>query len=214
MRILYSHRVGSRDGQSVHIEALVEALRQAGHEVLVVGPGLYERARFGGESGLVARIRRYFPRAVSELAELAYNLLAYGRLDRARRSFRPEIIYERYNLFYLAGTLLARRRGLPLYLEVNAPLVDERSRFGGLSLARVARASERWVWRSADRVLTVTEVLKARVMREGVPETRVAVVHNGIDPERFARPTRRASGVMLSFSALSVSCGTGMGSTG
>jgi glycosyltransferase involved in cell wall biosynthesis len=201
MRILFSHRVGSRDGQSVHIEELVGALRQAGHEVLVVGPGLYDRARFGGESGVVARIRRYLPRAVSELAELAYNLPAYRRLDRACRSFHPDIIYERYNLFYLAGMLLARRHGLPFYLEVNAPLVDERSRFGGLSLAGVARASERWVWRSADRVLTVTEVLKARVMREAIPEARVGVVHNGIVPERFARPTPRvgADAVVLGF---------------
>ena len=41
MRILYSHRIQSRDGQSVHVEEMVAALRQPGHEVLVVGPGFY-----------------------------------------------------------------------------------------------------------------------------------------------------------------------------
>ena len=41
MRILYSHRIQSRDGQSVHVEELVAALREAGHEVLVVGPSFY-----------------------------------------------------------------------------------------------------------------------------------------------------------------------------
>ena len=54
MRILYSHRIQSRDGQSVHVEELVAALRGLGHEVLVVGPGFYEQAHFGGESNLVA----------------------------------------------------------------------------------------------------------------------------------------------------------------
>ena len=53
MRILYSHRIQSRDGQSVHVEELVAALRGLGHEVLVVGPGFYEQASFGGESSLV-----------------------------------------------------------------------------------------------------------------------------------------------------------------
>ena len=57
MRILYSHRIQSRDGQSVHVEELVGALRAAGHEVLVVGPGFYEASGFGGESSTVARIR-------------------------------------------------------------------------------------------------------------------------------------------------------------
>ena len=57
MRILYSHRIQSRDGQSVHLEAMVAALRAEGHEVWVVGPGLYHRAEFGGESRLVAIAR-------------------------------------------------------------------------------------------------------------------------------------------------------------
>ena len=71
MRILYSHRIQSRDGQSVHVEELVAALRRAGHEVLVVGPGIYAAADFGGESWLVARLRRRLPRSLGDLAELA-----------------------------------------------------------------------------------------------------------------------------------------------
>jgi glycosyltransferase involved in cell wall biosynthesis len=185
MRILYSHRIGSRDGQSVHIEELVAALRDAGHQVLVVGPGIYKETDFGGESRLVSLVRQLLPRAVNELAELAYNIPAYLRLRREARSFSPDLIYERYNLFFLAGTLLARRCGLPLYLEVNSPLADERGSFGGLTLARLARGLERVVWRSADRVLAVTGVLKDIIVRAGVAEERVMVTPNGIEPARF-----------------------------
>ena len=95
MRILYSHRIQSRDGQSVHVEELIGALRQLGHEVLVVGPGFYDKAEFGGESGLVSMIRSRLPRAVGELAELAYNVPAYWRLRMACRRFQPDLIYER-----------------------------------------------------------------------------------------------------------------------
>ena len=38
MRILYSHRIQSRDGQGVHLDSLVAALREEGHEVRVVSP--------------------------------------------------------------------------------------------------------------------------------------------------------------------------------
>ena len=192
MRILYSHRIQSRDGQSVHVEELIAAFRQAGHEVRVVGPGFYDAGDFGGESRVVARLRALLPAALHEVAELAYNGPAYRRLRRACREFRPDLIYERYNLYYLAGALLARRRRIPLYLEVNAPIAEERARYSGLRLQRLARALERWVWRSASRVLPVTAVLGRMVAAEGVEARRIVVVPNGIDPRRFASLSARA----------------------
>jgi glycosyltransferase involved in cell wall biosynthesis len=195
VRILYSHRIQSRDGQSVHVEALVAALRELGHDVLVVGPGFYEQAEFGGESSFVAALRARLPRALAELAELAYNVPAWLRVRLACRRFRPDLIYERYNLYYLAGTLVARRKGIPLFLEVNAPLAEERSRHGGLGLPRLAGWAERFVWRSADRVLAVTGVLKAMIAAAGVPEQQIEVVPNGIDPVRFERLPQRPAAV-------------------
>jgi glycosyltransferase involved in cell wall biosynthesis len=193
MRILYSHRIQSRDGQSVHVEEMVTALLQEGHAVLVVGPSFYAASGFGGESSMVARLRRLLPGALGEIAELAYNLPAYRKLARAAAAFRPDIVYERYNLFYLAGAWLAWRRRIPLYLEVNSPLAEERSRFGSLRLQRLARALERRSWRAATRVLTVTGVLRDTVIAAGVPAERVEVVPNGVVLDRYdPRPPSRA----------------------
>jgi glycosyltransferase involved in cell wall biosynthesis len=191
MRILYSHRVQSRDGQSVHIEELVAAFRAAGHEVLVVGPGFYAQAEFGAESRLVAVLRRLLPGALSEFAEIAYGLHAYRRLMRAARAFAPDLIYERYALYHLAGAWVARRTGLPLFLEVNAPLADERSRFGGIQAKRLAFALERHVWRAATRVLAVTFVLRDMIAAAGVPPSRIEVVPNGVVLARFPPPVLR-----------------------
>lgn len=185
MRILYSHRIQSRDGQGVHLDALVAALRAEGHEVRVVGPAAYDQAELGGESRLVALIRRALPRFAVELLELAYSLPAFLKLDRAARAFAPDALYERYNLFYLAGAMVARRRRLPFLVEVNAPLAEERARFGGLALKRLARWSERFVWRRADRVLPVTAVLGGHVAAAGVPAERIVVIPNGIDLADF-----------------------------
>lgn len=187
MRILYSHRIQSRDGQSVHVEELIAAFRALGHEVMVVGPGFYEKTEFGGESRLVSTIRSRLPRGIGELGELAYNVTALWRLRRAHRRFRPDLIYERYNLYFLAGTLVSRRTGTPLFLEVNAPLADERGRHGGLGLSWPARRLEQFVWRSADRVLAVSAVLKGMIAAAGVPTHRIEVIPNGIDPSRFTR---------------------------
>ncbi|MDE2515497.1 MAG: glycosyltransferase family 4 protein [Rhodospirillales bacterium] len=203
MRILYSHRIQSRDGQSVHVEALIAALRAQGHEVQVVGPGFYERADFGGESRLVAAIRARLPAMLGEIAEILYNIPATRRLDAACRAFRPDAIYERYNLYYLAGLRVARRHRLPLLLEVNAPIAAERARFGALALRRIARLLENRVWRGAARVLAVTEVLKQDIVATaGLDPARVAVIHNGIHPEAFAdlaRDPGREGRIVLGF---------------
>jgi glycosyltransferase involved in cell wall biosynthesis len=185
LRILYSHRIQSRDGQSVHVEELVAAFRALGHTVTVVGPGFYEQSGFGQESRMVAILRRLLPGALAEVAELAYNIPAYRRLRRACAGQRFDMIYERYNLYFLAGAWLARRDQLPYFLEVNAPLAEERGRHGGLRLRAVARAAERHVWRAADCVLAVTGVLASRVIAAGADPARVRVVPNGVVLERF-----------------------------
>jgi glycosyltransferase involved in cell wall biosynthesis len=187
MRILYTHRIQSRDGQSVHVDEMIAAFRQLGHEVEVVGPGFYAASGFGGESRVVALLRRLLPGAVGELAELAYNLTAWRRLRRVCRAFRPDLIYERYNLYYLAGAWLAKHTGLPYFVEVNSPLAEERSRYSGLRLGALARVAERHVWRTADRVLAVTEVLRQRILAAGVVSDRVIVVPNGVVLDRFLR---------------------------
>jgi glycosyltransferase involved in cell wall biosynthesis len=114
-------------------------------------------------------------------------------LRQAWRSFQPDFVYERCNLYFLAGALLARIDRVPLFLEVNSPLAQERARFGGLALAPLARALERWTWRSAARVLPVTRVLADILVAGGVAPERVRVVPNGIVLARFPpRPTRAA----------------------
>jgi glycosyltransferase involved in cell wall biosynthesis len=190
MRILYSHRVQSRDGQSVHIEELVAAFRKEGHEVLVTGPGLYDRAAFGGESGLVPLFRRALPDWSTEVAEILYNVVAYRRLRRAYHRFSPDFIYERYNLYHLAGALLRRRYPTKLFLEVNSPLAVERARFGSLSFYRLARKLERYVWRSADGIFVVSGVMKQYVVAAGVSEERITVVPNGVDLDTFPDSAR------------------------
>ena len=200
MKILYHHRTASKDGQAVHIEELIAAFRELGHEVMVVAPEPPSGQGMGGEVGWVQQLRARLPKALYECLELAYSIVAYFRLARAARAFEPDVIYERYNLFLLAGLMLKRRRGVPLLLEVNAPLVDERMRFGGLGLPRLARWAEGTVWRGADLVLPVTRVLGSHVAARGVPQSRIVAIPNGINEAHFAAaPSPQAAKAALGW---------------
>jgi glycosyltransferase involved in cell wall biosynthesis len=185
MRILVHHRIASRDGQSVHLEELHAALKRAGHETLLVGPPSFEATGFGGSSSLVDRIKRMLPGAVYELLEIAYNVKAYLRLRAAVKAFKPDIIYERFSLFLFAGLWMRRASGLPVLLEVNAPLYEERARNDGLKLHALGRWAQGMLWNGVDHVLPVTGVLADMVAGYGVLRTRITVIPNGINPERF-----------------------------
>lgn len=185
MRILYHHRTRSKDGQYVHIEEMINALRALGHEVIIVAPPSAETESFGSDAGAVALLKRYMPKWCYELIELAYSSVAYRRLAAAVRQHQPDVLYERYNLFLPAGIWLARKYKLPMLLEINAPILEERAKYDGLSLRRLARWSQAYAWKKADLVLPVTQVLGDMVQAYGVPAERIVVIPNGINGDRF-----------------------------
>jgi len=185
MKILYHHRTRSKDGQYVHIEEMIGALRELGHEVIIVAPAGAENESFGADAGFVASLKRHLPKFVYELAELAYSLVAYRQLAAAVRQHRPDCLYERYNLFLPSGVWISKRFSLPMLLEINAPILEERARYDGLSLTGLGRWSQKYTWRNADRVLPVTQVLADIVASYGVDPARIDVIPNGINNARF-----------------------------
>ncbi|NQU72124.1 MAG: glycosyltransferase family 4 protein [Rhodospirillales bacterium] len=185
MKILYHHRVRSKDGQFVHIEEMCVALRQRGHEVILVGPRAFEADEFGADAGGVAVLKRFLPMILYELIEFAYAFVAYARLRKAYLEHRPDAVYERYQLYMPAGVWLKKRYGAPLLLEVNSPLADERFRVNGLALKWLADWTEKATWRGASVVLPATAALSPYIRNAGVPDERIHVVRNAIRPENF-----------------------------
>ena len=185
MKILYHHRIGSKDGQYVHIKEMVDAFEALGHEVIIVGPPLLDTQSLGGESYWISTLKKFFPQFLYEIIELAYSVVGYKRLRRAIIDHDPHFIYERYNLYFLSGVWARRRFRIPYIVEVNAPLKDERSKYGKLAIKWLAHWSERRVWRGADHIFTVTNVLAGRIAAELDSPDNMDVTPNGINPAQY-----------------------------
>jgi len=186
LRILYNHRTRARDGQSVHIDELIGAFRDQGHAVEICGPTRIDAMQEGPE-------RRLLPKSLYELAELAYSGIELVQLLHAARRVRPDFIYQRANVHMLGALWASRILGIPLFLEVNAPLAKERGKTNGFAWPALARWSEQYLWRRADRLLPVTRVLAQELIDTGVPAQRITVIANGVNPARFARQDRQAA---------------------
>lgn len=186
MRILYHHRTQGEEPESVHISAIVTALRRLGHEVDVVGPVSVDRVRNTNNLSLVGNIKRRMPRLIVELTQIAYNIMSFAQIARALAHKKYDFVYERYAIFDVAGLMAARLFKLPIVLEVNTLYAQAWARYYGLAFPRVARQIERLSVRRADAIITVTGVLSELIQKEGVDGECVTVAHNAIDPNEFS----------------------------
>jgi len=188
MRILYHHRTRAGDAQGIHIAEMQRAFRERGHEVLevaLVAAGAEARAAetggpVSGLAGLASRAASRLPLPAREAMEQGYNLLAYRRLSRAIRCFRPDFLYERYAANTFAGLAAARRHRVPFVLEVNSPLAREKAEHDGLFFKGLTRAVERRLCTGADVTIAVTRVLAGILESDGVPAGKVVVMPNGV----------------------------------
>jgi len=178
LKILYHHRTRSRDGQSVHIDEMIAALERQGVRIVMVEPQRVDAMK-------PAREKQLLPKWLYEILEFGYSGLEFFKLAAAILREKPDAIYERANIYMLSGIWAARLFSLPLLLEVNAPLAEERGKFGGLAMPGFARWTEEAAWRGASYVLPVTQVLAGYIERAGVASSRIVVTSNGVDVERF-----------------------------
>src|SRR5690348_9500513 len=95
--------------EGVHIREVIQALRELGHDVLVVSivgePSESPNASVKRWRG----VRKLIPATFYELAEIGYNIADLVRIERAFREFRPHAIYDRYNSYSTAALRVARR---------------------------------------------------------------------------------------------------------
>lgn len=162
-------------GASVHVRSIAAALHRIGHLVTLVA------ARPVGDNPPpdVARII-----ALPDEPAAAHRLLKNVLAD-----CRAELVIERYSLESGAARAASRDSGVPLLLEVNAPLVEEATRYRGLA-DPAAAMRETESLRSADAIHVISPGL-ARWVSAVAPAVPMAWIPNGVDAALFrdAAPT-------------------------
>lgn len=187
MKILYHHRIGSTDGgEVIHIRELIAALRKLGHEVEVSSPVDLDNNEPNRPLKTALKFRDKLPGVLSDTLEFLLSVPTLFYLLFKYLRFKPDVVYERANLFSVATVALKRITACPLLVEVNAPLTLERTQYGRLALPKLAQWSEEIVWRSADLVLPVTESLAEITAQANISAERIVVIPNGVRADDFA----------------------------
>jgi len=188
VRILYHHRTRGRHVEGVHIRGIVGALRELGHDVDVMSfPGAdpeheTETAAAPGRGRIAGMVTR-LPGVVFELFELLYNGVTMVRMRRAWAAAAPRLIYERYSLFLFATIWMARRRRIPVVLEINDSALVDRVR--PLVMKGLAKRIEGWCLRNATGLVFISTYFRDLASEAYGDIAPNVVSPNAVDLPRF-----------------------------
>jgi glycosyltransferase involved in cell wall biosynthesis len=177
----------------------------AGHEVQVVtcapnmpGGVVYEGYRnrpFQAErvDGIdVVRLWTYIA-ANKGVSRRTLNYLSYMFSATAGVPFlrRPDLVVATSPQFFCgwAGVCASRLRGVPLLLEIRDLWPESIAAVGALRQRRLLRwleRLERGMYDAAERIVTVGDGYRERMVARGVPPEKISVVMNGVDRDLFS----------------------------
>jgi glycosyltransferase involved in cell wall biosynthesis len=198
MNILYHFRTRGVGAEGVHIAGVAEAFRELGHRVTFSSPTGVDPAKSAGSDpfvegrGFWGRLARRAPNIVFETMELAYNCVALARNARLVRQDGIDAIYERHANFGCSTALVARYAGLPLIIEVNELVGDERVR-AQPALSSLALATDRLIFGQADLIVVVSPHLKVRLVERGVDAGKIIVQPNAVVRREVETPANPAT---------------------
>lgn len=174
-------------GAAAHVRSLVGAFRDSGHDVLIVSPGASEIDGIKVSVPLIGVVTppKGQKKMYRALRHVWLNVAIENAMSQVLMNERPDLIYERYSPFAVAGGIVASKMGIPHVLEVNSPLAREGKQYRGQALPEVADTLELMAFENAGLIITVSSELREELIRNGVQPGKIHVVPNGVDPRMF-----------------------------
>lgn len=131
-----------------------------------------------------------FGSSLPVLRERAEMAATEARLDEIIPTIKPDLIHAHSPVLNAIPAIRAgKRHGIPVNYEVRAFWEDAAASHGSTSEGslryRLTRAVETYALKRANSVTTICEGLRADIAARGVPEDRITVIANAVDPAEF-----------------------------
>ena len=204
-------RFSEPQAAQLHIYHTIHGLQQAGHQVSLLALqgrqvlftedlGVFKSdkrlASQYGHLGLSGTpLFKGFESGVRRLqSELRFPYLAlfdsYRMTDAGRKNLRGfDLIHERFNLLALGGAWATKKLGIPLVLEVNADLLEQR-KFKGIPEKGLRRLFAEWstqmCFNAAAKIVCISSGLKDHLRNKwDIDERKLTVLPCAADVDAF-----------------------------
>jgi PEP-CTERM/exosortase A-associated glycosyltransferase len=113
------------------------------------------------------------------------------RIEEVAILEKPDILHAHSPVLNgLPSLRVGRKLGIPVAYEIRAfwedAAVDHNTYSKNSLKYRLVRSAESWVCRKADQIAILCEGLKKDLVQRGIPNFKMTVVYNGINPNDFA----------------------------
>jgi len=136
------------------------------------------------------------PKYKKFLGEFIYNFYVRNRFKNEILKFSPDIIYHRYTGYTFFVAKIAKELNIPLILEFNSFDTWKLKHWsasrnvltGFISehiLYNIVKRIEDYNIKNASLIVTVSEPLKADLLKLGIPKAKILVNPNRVDPQKF-----------------------------
>ena len=205
MKILFFSHYYSPEGNApaTRVSALCERWAKAGHDVTVVTcpPNVPNGVVYDGYANTrtsevvngvkVERVKLYIA-ANKGAVKRMFNFVSYffKALLAALRLPKPDVVIATSPQIFCgyAGVWYKRLRHVPLVIEIR-DIWPESMGAVGAHIPKLAywmlEKIERTMYRTCDKLVTVGEGYRVRLMEKGVPEDKISIVMNGTDLEVY-----------------------------
>ena len=189
-KVLYirtNHWFNLKSGGSVgHVSGVLNALNELDFTIQVVTTSPLAEVDTAIPTEIL--LPRYnHLRNIPELSDLAYNQQLYAHLKQLINLQRPDFIYQRYSLGNYTGILLKTEFNLPFVCEFNSSVIWKANNWGGGRLIHkgILGKIERLNLLHADLIVVVSEVLKNKLVQDGINANKILINPNGVDPKKY-----------------------------
>jgi PEP-CTERM/exosortase A-associated glycosyltransferase len=194
---ILDHSLPLHSGYSFRTQNLMNEQRKRGWSPVALTSPKHEASWKGSpkEREEIGGIRYYRTGALSLgtlpfVSEIRLMRSLAKRLEQVVAIEKPDVLHAHSPVLNVLPALwVGRKYGIPVVYEIRAfwedAAVDHRTYSQDSWKYKSVRAAETWACGRARQVVVICNGLKTDLVSRGVPETKIKVVFNGINPDDF-----------------------------
>lgn len=176
----YGVKVGGSIG---HVAGVINGFCDMGCSVIYAAVNKNPMIHSVVKTYLFQSLKSGFP---PELNHYRFSGQTVKELEKIILADKPDLIYQRLSFANDAGVVLSRKFKIPLIMEYNGSEVWCAEQWGRpLLYPKLALLAEKICLKHADRVVTISEVLKKQLIDANIEKEKIVCYPNGVDPEIF-----------------------------
>ena len=180
---------GVSAGSAIKAKEFLRAMNDLGHKTYLE----WRAPQPNGQVTLTGKVKESYlkptlQKYLHEPKRLAQNLPQMLEEYQILRRQKPDILFDRLEVYNFSGRWLSKWLNIPLVVEADCPPTYELMNYYGKNykhLGNLATRLELKALQEADAAIVISNILKNYYVQLGIPAEKMHVIPNAVDPEKF-----------------------------